>query len=156
MPRARPGRDVGAHFLVERHQPDTVGLAQHQIREAGRELNGILGFAHARTGIRHRSADIHKQGRPQVGLFLVFLEVESVRLAEHLPVESADFVALHVLPVLAELDAEPFVRRRMQPGANAFHDLARQDLQICNLLQIGWSQKISRASHRCSLENLGR
>ena len=32
MTRPRPGGDVVAHFLVERHQPNTVCLPQQQVR----------------------------------------------------------------------------------------------------------------------------
>ncbi len=147
MTRPRPGGDVVAHFLVERHQPNTVCLPQQQVRQTSRELGGIPGFTDPRSGVPHGAADIDEQGRTQIGFFLVFLDVEPVGLAVHLPIEPPNLVPLHVLAVLAELDTESLVRRRVQSGTNPFDDKARQDLQIGNLLQIGWSQKISRSSH---------
>jgi hypothetical protein len=58
-----------------------------------------------------------------------------------------NLVARHVLTVLLELNAEPLVRRPVQPRAKPFDDLPRHHLQVADLLQIVGIQKVSDVRH---------
>ena len=150
MRHARARRDVAAHLRVERDHADAVALLQHEIRERGSEAGGVVGFGEAlaiAAGVGHRAAQVEQQRGAEVSLLLVFADVVAVGLGEDLPVEPADFIALHILPVLRELDAEALVRRLVQPGEKPLDHESRDDLQVRDLLQLGGREEVSDVGH---------
>jgi hypothetical protein len=71
----------------------------------------------------------------------------SVAAGEHAPVEPADFIALHILPVLFEFDAMTLVGRTMKTAGEAFDDLARQHLKVGDAMQIAGLEKVADVGH---------
>ena len=51
-------------------------------------------------------------------------------------------IVLSILAVLLELNAEAFMGRSVQAGTETFHDRPGEDLQVCDLPQIPWLEKI--------------
>jgi hypothetical protein len=90
---------------------------------------GILKLAAVLPLISHAAAGIHQQIRLEVCLFLVFLDVIAVSLAQHAPIDVADFIAGIILPMLGELDAEALIWALVHAGEKALHDRARHHRQ---------------------------
>ncbi len=150
MTHARTRRDVFADLRVEGHQPDAVLLLKHQIRETGSQPGSVFVFARAAVfgpAVLHRSAEIEQQRGSEIRLLLVLADVKAIASTENAPVDVPDFVARDVLPVLLEFDAEPLVRRAVQPRAKALDHLPREELEIADLLQISRREKIGDVSH---------
>jgi len=141
------GNDV-AHLAVEGDEPDGVLLAHEQVGEGCGELARVVelqdvfaaAVIHAATGIEH-------DGGAQIGLLVVFADVKAVAAAKDLPVKAADLIALHVRPVLAELDAEPLVRRRVMPRGESLHDGAREELQMLQARDVFGVEDVAQGSH---------
>ena len=141
-------RDVAADFGVEGDEAHAVALLEHEVGERGGEPDGVVGLRRAaRTRVAHGAAEVEQERGAEVGFLLVFADVVTVGLAEDLPVEPADFVALHILPVLGELDAEALVRRLVQPGEKALDHPLRDDLQVRYLLQLGRREEVGDVGH---------
>ena len=79
----------------------------------------------------------------------------SIAAGEHSPVEPADFIALHVLPVLFEFDAMPLVGRAVVTAGEAFHYLARQHLKVGDAMQIAGLEKVADVGHGWCAGRLG-
>ena len=141
-------RDVAADFGVEGDEAHAVALLEHEIGERGGETDGVVGLRRAaRTRVAHGAAEVEQERGAEVGFLLVFADVVAVGFSEDLPVESADFIALHILPVLGELDAEALVRRLVQAGEKALDHPPRDDLQVRYLLQLGRREEVGDVGH---------
>ena len=147
MADAGARRDVFADLRVEGDEAHAVLLADHQIREASGEARGVFVFRDAVSPVIHRAAEIEQQRGAEVRFLLVFADVKAVAAPEDAPVNVPDFIAGDVLAMLLKLDAESLVRRAMQAGAKALDDLARDDLEVADLLQIGGGEEVGDVGH---------
>jgi hypothetical protein len=128
---ARPRRENPPDFIVEGDQTGRVPLPkQHEgQRRRKKPRIGELGEPLAgRAGPRHRAAGVEHQHRPEVGLFLVLLDVETFGSREQLPVDVARLVTQLVGPVLGEFDRESAAGGAVEAGQEAFHDPLGDDL----------------------------
>src|SRR5262249_34995678 len=82
--------------------------------------------------VPHRSADIEHDEDARIGLTLVELDVQPVGSPEDVPVDAADFVARHVLPVSGEIDAESHVGRPVKALHETFDNTSSYQFQILN------------------------
>ena len=103
-------------------QADGVALVQHQVRQRGGDVLGVLELARVLALVGHAAAGIDEQMGLQVGLFLVFLDVVAIGLAEGAPVDVADLVAGIILAMLGELDAEALVGALVDAGEEALDE----------------------------------
>src|SRR5574341_1260241 len=69
----------------------------------------------------------------QIGFFLEFLHVVTIRARIHFPVDVARIVARRVLAILGELHAEAFEGAAVQAAEKAFDDGARAQFHAGNL-----------------------
>ena len=65
----------------------------------------------------------------EICLFLELLDVVAIRARVHLPVDRRDVVAVDVLAILGELNAEALERTAMEPRKQAFDNRARLELE---------------------------
>ena len=105
-------------------------------------------FAHTfglGTAVAHRATLVQQNRTTKVRLLLVLSNIESVRLAKHLPITVPNLITAPVGTVFLELDAEPLVRRSMQAGTETFNYLSRQHLQIGQFAKVGWRENVRNA-----------
>ena len=129
MARPCAGRQQADDLVVERHEPNRVALAVHQVGERCRETGAVLELRHAARAIGHRSADVEHHVAIEVGFLFEFLDVVAIAARVDLPVDCGEVVAGNVLAVLRELDAEAFERAAVEAGQEAFDDRAGLELQ---------------------------
>ena len=75
----------------------------------------------------------YEEQRAEIRLLLVLLQVLSLRLGEHLPVEVPERIPRHVLPVLRELHAETVIGTAVETGDEAFDDKSGAQLHVRKL-----------------------
>ncbi len=91
--------------VVEQDQPGGVRLLEHEVCERGGDVRAVFELRQLAGFVVHRLRDIEQNPSPEVGFFLVFLDVEAVGSSEDFPVEVLEVVAGRVFAVLCELDA---------------------------------------------------
>ena len=127
--RCRSWGNHRAHSRVEGDQPDCVALTDHQVSQRGGDSPGMLELGDRLPGVPHAARRIDDKERLQVRLFLIFLDVIPVGLAERPPVDMPDLVAGPVLAMLGKLDRETLERAPVQTGRHAFDHQASQQLE---------------------------
>ena len=90
---------------------------------------GMLELRDGLPRIAHAPRRIDDEHRLEVRLFLIFLDVVAVGLAEGPPVDVADLVAGAVLAMLGELDREPLERALVQARHDSLDHQPREQLQ---------------------------
>src|SRR6266850_3926031 len=106
-----------------------IALPREQVGEGASAYGRVLQLGHRPPPVRHAAAGVEHQERTQIRLHLEALDVVLVELGEGAPVDVPDLVARRVLLVLLEFDRLAVVGTLVQPGQDAFHHLARLDLQ---------------------------
>ena len=124
MVSAGAPRKLRADLLIEQCEPDGILLPESQGGEASGEGCGIVEFVQWATTVVHAFGTIDQQCAPQIGVFFVLLDIESVLTAPNLPVDVPKIVSWHVLTVLNELDGLPKVWTAMHPREKALNDVA--------------------------------
>ena len=127
----RARRQIAGDALVEQHQPNRVTLMDHQIAQRRGEIVGVIeltDFAGVNNSHRRRLVDEYITF--EIGFFFKLLHVKTVGFAVNFPINVADLVAGHVLPMLGKFDAEAVIRAAMQAGDEAFDDQARTQIHI--------------------------
>ena len=114
---------------------DLQKRAGHRIKAGGEDdgVDGVFPALRPDAGRCYRldrfAADVDQDVAVEVRLFLELLDVVPVAAREDLPVDGGQVVAVDVLPVLREFDAEAFEGAAMKPGEKAFDDRARLQLE---------------------------
>ncbi len=147
MAAPRAGREPQRNLLVEGDEPGGIALPVHQERQRAGQHGAVFELAHRRgAAIAHRSADVEQQVALDVRLFLILLDVVTVAARVDLPVERGEIVAVDVLAVLGELDAEALVRAAMKAREKSLHDRPRLQLHGPEPCDHGGIQKPQLAS----------
>ena len=133
--RARGGRQDAPHLLLEQAEPHGIPLAHDQVGQRGRHRARVFDLAQRPRAVLHGLGDVDEDPGAQVGLLLVLLDVEAVRLAVDLPVHVAHVVAGDVLAVLGELHAETAERRAVEPRHEPLDDQARFQVEARDPLE---------------------
>ncbi len=124
----RLGREVGDDRVGEEGQADGVALLDRQVGQGGGQACRVVELRPPGVGAAHRGAGVHEQVKVQVGVGVVFLDVEPVVAGVELPVEVAEVVAGGILAVRGELDAHPEVGAPVQAVHRPRHDRAGAQL----------------------------
>ena len=85
----------------------------------------------------HGCGVIDQDAASEVGFFLVLLGVESVRPGKDLPVNVSGAFTKIVKLVLSKLDRKAMIRRLMQAGDEAIHQLLGNESQVVVLIDFG-------------------
>ena len=129
MAGGRPGRDQAPGLAVGGDQPDGVALADHQVGQRRREPPRVLELRARPPRVAHAPRRVDDEVRLEVRLFLIFLDVVAVALAERPPVDVADLVPRPVLAVLGELDREALERAPVHPRHHPLDHQPRHQLE---------------------------
>ena len=135
-----PG-EFGADLLVEDRQANGVLLTKAHVGQAGRDRGSVIKFVEWTAAVGHAGRRVDQQSAPQVGVFFVLLDVESVLATPDFPVDVAQVVARDVLPVLNELDGLAEVGTAVHAREESFDhvsspELHRGDAPDCFRMQI--------------------
>jgi hypothetical protein len=133
MRRRRPGRDFDPYRIIHRRQARQILLGREQVRDASGQVFGIVEF----LAKLHRRAGIDDEGRAEIGLLLIELNVIPIAAGVYAPIEMAKFVAGGVFAMLGELDRKTTVGAFMLPGDDALDHLARGNLQLADAGGVG-------------------
>lgn len=110
MARSRTRRHMLDHIFIERDEPDRVVLTDSEKRQRRREVLRVLELRDFAAGVAHRSTGVNEQMYSRVSVALILFYVEPIGASEQLPIEVAQIVAGHVLPMLGEVGREAEIR----------------------------------------------
>ncbi len=116
---------------MKRHQARGVVLFEQKPRQRRGQHFGAfqLRAPGGCAPIVHRGAGIANNVEADIGLLHVTLDTQPVAARVEPPIQVTQIVAGLVIAVVAELDAKPVKRAVMQPAEEAFHDVARFEIQ---------------------------
>jgi hypothetical protein len=112
------------------------------------QLGSVFGSG---SPVSHGTACIKQDVTTEIGLFLIFPNIESIAFPKDLPVNVSNLIPGNILAVLLELHTEAFVRGAMQAGAKAFHHPFGQHLVVSQASQVLGVQVFRDRGH-----NVGR
>jgi hypothetical protein len=93
--------------VVEREQAGGVPLIEHERAEDRRHRTRHRELRSGRRKV-HRPADVDDKQRGKIGGLAELARVEPIRSRKCLPVDVLQIVAGTIVPILAELGAEPW------------------------------------------------
>ena len=127
----RARRQIAGDAFVEQHQAHGVTLVNHQIAQRRSKIAGVIELADfAGVGDSHRRRLIDEYITFEIGFFFKLFHVKAVGFAVDFPIDVANLVAGHILPVFGKFDAEAVIRAAVQAGDEAFDDQARAQIHV--------------------------
>ena len=127
------------HILVREHDgADPVSERCHPPGGGCRDLGGDHRFRGAAAAEEHRQALVHEQHHGPVALLRIDADERVAQARRRIPVDGAGIVAGIVGAQLLEIQAAAAKARRVTPGEDAVHGLARQEAEApCLVAQAG-------------------
>ena len=145
--------DEIAYLRVIRHEADGILLVDEKIRKRSGDVLPVLELRkpvrRRASAVGHRARSVEDDGRPQVRLVDILLDVEPLAARDELPVEIAEVVAGHIRTMFGELGAGAFARALVAAGDETVDGAVREELDSPELLQrrIRQPPHVSRQRH---------
>ena len=116
---------------LERDHARRVILLEQEPRQRRRQDLGAFELRAPRrpAPILHGRARVADDIEPRIGLLHVSLDAEPVAPRVQPPIQVPQIVPRLVIPVIAELDAEPVKRAVVQPAQEPLHHIPRLEIQ---------------------------
>ena len=134
-------------------EADGILLVDEKIRKRSGDVLPVLELRkpvrRRASAVGHRARSVEDDGRPQVRLVDILLDVEPLAARDELPVEIAEVVAGHIRTMFGELGAGAFARALVAAGDETVDGAVREELDSPELLQrrIRQPPHVSRQRH---------
>ena len=124
----RAGGKVLFHLSGEGDESHRVLLLLQHVSQAGRAGGPVIVLVPI-AAVFHGLAGVENDGALEVGLFLVFLDIEAVGLGPDLPVDVADVVAGGIFAMRGEFHRKAVVGATVLPIDKPLHNEPRPHIQ---------------------------